>query len=271
MSSNTLNNHKRTHRCPMKPGRAFTLVELLVVVAIIALLISILLPALNRARSTAQDVVCVTNLKQLGLSVNMYQADNADAFPLAVTDELFWDRQVAEYMSIEPIRDGKVVEFSDKGARMFLCPRDWRVGQVDWGNRLRSYVPIVYGGLANRPAHGVFHDFRAVIDKVTIRASDVVRPSETVSLTEWHIVNSDFSNGNKLWTNNFGYLRGWLGPTSWPAKPTIEGTSFTGEAYHNSTSISMLFVDGHASLEDPHEAYSNKNRRWWDRTNGVRY
>ena len=59
----------------------FTLVELLVVIAIIAVLVGMLLPALNKVRERSKTIYCVGNLKQLASSMSFYQADNEDFFP----------------------------------------------------------------------------------------------------------------------------------------------------------------------------------------------
>ena len=97
----------------------FTLIELLVVVSIIALLISILMPALNKAREQAKAVICKTNLERMHFGVFMYAADNNDrCFDYNFSRGLWLQRLVNYLDEIEEIRycPSTIVELCEVGA-----------------------------------------------------------------------------------------------------------------------------------------------------------
>lgn len=80
--------------------RKFTLVELLVVVAVIAVLISLLLPALGSARERGRSISCVNNLKQLFLGVGFYIDDNDSWLPLSKDAATAADMQIITLIPI---------------------------------------------------------------------------------------------------------------------------------------------------------------------------
>ena len=90
--------------------RGFTLIELLVTISIIATLMSMLFPALNRAREAGQRVVCQSNMRQLTLAWYMYAFDNSDK--LCSADTLWNDKEVDNY---NWVADGEVIAGNDIG------------------------------------------------------------------------------------------------------------------------------------------------------------
>jgi prepilin-type N-terminal cleavage/methylation domain-containing protein/prepilin-type processing-associated H-X9-DG protein len=129
-------------RCPVSVccrvciGRAFTLIELLVVVAIIALLISILLPSLAEARRQTRTVVCRSNLRQLGLGWIMYAHDSNGFLPGSTNDYMTFPNPTRTFCWLGTYnggagqdpnwvpRKGTIFPYVAEHEKIYKCPED---------------------------------------------------------------------------------------------------------------------------------------------------
>lgn len=142
-------------------GRScFTLTELLIVIAIIAILASLLLPALKSAREKAQSVSCINNQKQLGMQFISYGNDCNDLFPISGVDHswLPWLFLTAESSSTEREEVAKkmkyrrcpsILTYTGNGSRfdcygiksgVFGGPTVWNKWEIEYGNRANVYT-----------------------------------------------------------------------------------------------------------------------------------
>lgn len=143
----------------------FTLIELLVVVAVIAILIAILMPSLSSARRSAQTTSCLSNLRQLGLSSQMYAAENQNVLPgwdYNFTPDnqspaMDWTNQLCPVMNTQPAWVGWGDPGQNRQIKPYLCPgaaAAFEAGDPFWAaRRPTTYAISFFASTGVTPNH----------------------------------------------------------------------------------------------------------------------
>jgi prepilin-type N-terminal cleavage/methylation domain-containing protein/prepilin-type processing-associated H-X9-DG protein len=111
---------------------AFTLIELLVVIAIIAILAALLLPSLSKAKAAGQSAVCKSNLRQIGIALNLYTTEY-QKYPLAAAND------TSAGSTVMSLWDGKLLAFAASNRDVFACPAYKNAPK--WTNNVKQPMP----------------------------------------------------------------------------------------------------------------------------------
>lgn len=198
--------------------RAFTLVELLVVIGIIAVLVSILLPALNKARTAASAVRCGSNMKQIGHALMLYANENKGFLPPLARNwgSPFWMDNLKRYLP-----DGPAHHTNAAGTQF-------------------NFYNTIFFCTDERNHHDSLIDYAAVRDTIfsmptSARLSKIKRSSERVMVSEARELLGNARYGTWQMTtsvfDNYTYITSPWFPSPYPPR--------------HGHAMNFLFVDGH--------------------------
>jgi prepilin-type processing-associated H-X9-DG protein len=233
----------------VRPGgvKAFTILEFLTVVAIIAILAALLLPALSSGKSQARSTFCLNNLRQLGVALHAYAGDHEDSFPANmgadgihatvasqqyanwVNNVMSWNLE-SENTNTTLQTVGGLGPYAGGVAKLFKCPSDTALSQVQkeagWTERVRSVSMNAMLGNAGEFMSGTANTNNPGYEQF-LHVGDVPDPSRIFTFIEEH----PDSINDGYFLNRFNYYE-WI---DLPA------------SFHRG-GANLAYVDGHAEL-----------------------
>ncbi|MCF6175384.1 MAG: DUF1559 domain-containing protein [Victivallaceae bacterium] len=230
--------------------KVFTLIELLVVIAIIAILASMLLPALNKARDTAKTIACTNKQKQIGLAAMLYVSDSNDCLPPYYNDNPpvpvtnFWFYRVLDYMGKK--KTATSAAYNTAITEAFECPKTSRADQGGGGfeaaKRVVSYA-VTFGGFHNNYTPARKGAWVKSYNDRRVAHSIAKIPSGSIILVDTLL---------SFWFDGTATIKGAKGGgftlpnyiNSWPTNVTFSPRKYAPR-YRHSGHANFLFMDGH--------------------------
>lgn len=262
----------------MRKVKGFTLVELLVVISIIALLLAVLIPALNKARELGRRIVCMNILKTLGTANVVYSNQNNYAYVPAAyknfrEDEMHWwpgNKVFRKIMDVNSYgKDKKLLGTTGDNAitasafnwpKEFLCPSD--TISIDNKNALSGVLISYSYNITEFTPSDDWSTSMSLCQYWGHYASRVPQPATKIAFidgVDWH---TSWASANFEFTNSSGAEVGWdkYGQQNilFYKNKGIHGPVF----YRHSEGANISFYDGHASFMRKNDIFVKADREF---------